>query len=103
MSRTSRCIRVPKQEGERVRSELKAAGSLDLRSKIGADDGCLLIPILSDGYLDYETVTAELDERECRETDYRELLDLPPDAKEALPCSYDVIGSVVAVSTACSD
>ena len=54
-----RCIRVPKREGEQVRSALFEQGMLDLGSRIRSEDGFLLIPVLCDSYMDYEVVDAE--------------------------------------------
>ncbi|MFA6805439.1 MAG: class I SAM-dependent methyltransferase family protein [Candidatus Methanomethylophilaceae archaeon] len=90
-----RCIRVPKKDGEAVRSVLREKGLLDLDSRIRSDSNCLLIPILSASYGDYPVVDAELRVQEHRETDYRELLDIPDDLKKELPNSHDVIGDVL--------
>lgn len=95
--RTARCVRVPRQDGERVRIELKEAGLLDDGVRIAADGDHLLIPILGDGCPGYETVAAELAERPAAEHDYRALLDLPPELAELLPSAYDVIGDVLII------
>lgn len=92
-----RCVRVPKRDGERVRSELKDAGLLGLDAKIHSDGDCLLIPITADSYSGYEVVTAELDAQEHRETDYRNLVEVPDGLREELPNSFDIIGDVLLV------
>jgi tRNA (guanine37-N1)-methyltransferase len=97
MSQTVRCIRVPKREGESIRSFLREKGLLNLDVKICPDGDCLLIPILSGSYGDFPIVEAELKAQERHETDYRELLDIPDKLKEQLPNSYDVIGDVLLV------
>lgn len=90
----AKCIRVPKREGESARSRLMADGMLNLRARIGSDGDHLLIPILCDEYDGYEVVDAELREQEQKVTDYRDLVDVPPELKELLPTSFDVVGDV---------
>jgi tRNA (guanine37-N1)-methyltransferase len=97
MSQTVRCIRVPKMDGESVRSVLREKGLLNLDVKICPDGDCLLIPILSGSYGDFPVVEAELKIQERHETDYREILDIPDELKEQLPNSHDVIGDVLLV------
>lgn len=90
----AKCIRVPKREGENVRSRLMAEGVLNLRARIGSDGGYLLIPILCDEFEGYEVVDAELKEQEEKITDYRDLVHVPSDLKALLPSSFDVVGDV---------
>ena len=59
-----RCVRVPKRDGESVRSRLVSEDLLDLRSRIRADGDSLLIPILCDSFEDYEVVDEELEIQE---------------------------------------
>lgn len=92
-----RCVRVPKRDGEKVRSELKDAGLLGLDAKIHSDGDFLLIPIEADSFGGYEVVTAELDAQEHRETDYRNIVEVPDDLREELPNSFDIIGDVLLV------
>lgn len=92
-----RCIRVPKKDGESVRTRLISEGTLDIRRKIGVSDDHLLLPILTDGFEDYEVVDADLEILEQGPTDYKELLDLPGDLSQELPTSYDVIGDVAII------
>ena len=54
-----RCVRVPKREGESVRSALFESGRLDLSARIRADGDFLLIPIACDTCEGYEVVDAE--------------------------------------------
>ena len=89
-----RCIRVPKRDGEQVRSALFEQGMLDLGSRIRSEDGFLLIPVLCDSYMDYEVVDAEMQVQEQRPTDYRDVADVPEELKEHLPSSFDVVGDV---------
>jgi tRNA (guanine37-N1)-methyltransferase len=91
------CIRVPKKEGERVRTELLAIGLLDTGRKIGSDDHFLLIPVLAERYGDYEVIEAELDTIEQTPTDYKEFLDIPEEFREDLPTSFDMIGDVAVI------
>lgn len=90
----TRCVRVPKREGEAVRADLVAGGMLDLDARIRADGDCLLIPILCDSFGDYEVVDAEMQVQEHRPTDYREVADVPEDLRDILPTSFDIVGDV---------
>ena len=90
-----RCIRVPKSEGNPVRIRLKEEGKLNIDAKIRAEDGHLLIPILSDSFEDYEVSDEDLEIQEHQETDYRNLL--PEEVRDILPNSFDNIGDVLVV------
>lgn len=92
-----RCIRVPRRDGERVRSELMDAGLLDRNARIRSDGEFLLMPILSDSFGDYQIILADLEMLEHRETDYRNLADVPEDLRDELPNSFDIIGDVAIV------
>ena len=93
----TRCIRVPKKEGEPVRSRLAAEGDLDLDSRIRADGDFLLIPILCDSFEGYEVVDAEMQEQGHRPTDYRDVAQVPGELRETLPSSFDVVGDVAMI------
>lgn len=93
----TRCLRVPKREGEPVRSRLFDDGLLDLSARIRSDGDYLLIPILCDGFGDYEVVDAETQVQEQRPTDYREVADVPDGLREQLPSSFDVVGDVAMI------
>ncbi len=93
----TRCVRVPKREGEIVRSRLAAEDMLDLDARIRSDGDHLLIPILCDSVDGYDTVDAEMDVQEHRATDYREVADVPEDLKDILPSSFDVVGDVAMI------
>ena len=90
-----RCIRVPKSEGNPVRIRLKEEGILNFDARIKADGDCLLMPILSESFGDYEVIDADLEVLEHKETDYRKFL--PEDIRDILPNSYDNIGDVTVV------
>ena len=92
-----RCVRVPKREGEQVRSALFAEGMLDLGARIRAEGDFLLIPVLCESYGDYEVVDADMAVQEQRPTDYREVVDVPEDLREHLPSSFDVVGDVAMI------
>ena len=88
-----KCIRVPKREGESVRTMLLDEGILDVSYRIGSEGDSLLIPVLIpvEGY--------DLEEHELRQQerpvgDYRHLLDLPDGLSDLLPISFDVVGDV---------
>ncbi len=88
-----RCIRVPKREGEVVRSRLLEEGVLDIAHRIGSDGDFLILPVL-DSVPGYEDFDSELREQERPAGDYRENLRLPEDLRELLPNSFDVIGDI---------
>lgn len=92
-----RCIRVPKKEGESIRSRLADANLLDKRYKIRADGEFLEIPVLCDSFEGYESRDVEVEKRIIRPVDYKEVLDLPDWLAEELPNSYDIIGDVALV------
>lgn len=93
----TRCVRVPKREGEPVRSKLAAEGNLDLDSRIRADGDFLLIPILCDSFDGYEVVDAEMEGQGHRPKDYRDVAEVPGDLREVLPSSFDVVGDVAMI------
>ncbi len=90
-----RCIRVPKKEGNPVRIRLKDEDKLDCDYRIASDGDFLLIPILSDTFMDYPVEDAELECIEHTVTDYKLLL--PEEVRDKLPNSYDCIGDVIVV------
>jgi len=90
-------IRVPKKEGEHVRSDLFSKGILDLKRKIGSDGQFLLVPILGDEYAGYEVVRTELESQDQAPTDYKEVLNIPEELRQDLPSSFDVIGDVAII------
>lgn len=96
----ARCIRVPVAEGEGVRKRLIEAGLLDLDHRIRAEGGSLCIPVLADSFEGYRAETADVPEQPRRETDYKELANVPSELKCLLPSSYDVIGDVIVVKLA---
>ncbi|MCQ2053319.1 MAG: class I SAM-dependent methyltransferase family protein [archaeon] len=89
----TRCIRVPKSEGNTIRIKLNEIGLLNLNVKICVDRDMLLIPILSESYMDYEVCDKELEVLARRETDYRNLL--PKEIRNLLPNSFDNIGDIM--------
>ena len=93
----TRCIRVPKKDGEHVRSRLFSEGLLDLSARIRSDGDSLLLPILCDSFEGYEVVDAEMQVQEHRPTDYREVADVPDGLREHLPSSFDVVGEVAMI------
>lgn len=88
-----RCIRVPKRDGESVRTRLLEEGILDASFRIGSDGDSLLMPVLIpvEGF---ECEEGELRPQDRPVGDYRHLLDLPDGLSELLPISFDVVGDV---------
>ncbi|MCL1904713.1 MAG: class I SAM-dependent methyltransferase family protein [Methanomassiliicoccaceae archaeon] len=91
------CIRVPKHMAETARKRLISSGMLNTAAKIRVDEDSVLIPILSETFGDYDVIDADLELTEQKETDYRNIVDVPEDLKELLPNSFDVIGDIAVV------
>jgi len=92
------CLRVPKCDGESVRSELMAQGLLDLSHRISSDGGDLLIPILCDSFGGYPVEDADAAEQGVRPKEYREVVrDVPDELRELLPVSFDVVGDIAMI------
>ncbi len=92
------CLRVPKCDGESVRSELMAQGLLDLSHRISSDGGDLLIPVLCDSFGDYPVEEADAAEQGVRPKEYREVVkDVPDGLRELLPVSFDVVGDIAMI------
>ncbi|MBR6204528.1 MAG: class I SAM-dependent methyltransferase family protein [Candidatus Methanomethylophilaceae archaeon] len=91
------CIRVPKTQGEAVRSRLMSEGRLDLGSRIRSDGDFLLIPVVGGPIEGYESVEADVGSQERRSTDYREVAEVPEELKGFLPSSFDVVGDVAMI------
>ena len=91
------CVRVPKEDGERVKGRLISSGLLDKGAKIKADGNHILIPILSDRFEDHETLDADLEPTDMKERDYRNVAAVPDELKDILPNSFDVIGDIAVV------
>lgn len=93
----TRCLRIPKSEGEPVRARLFSEGLLDLTARIKADGDYLLIPVTCESYGGYAIVEADTGVQERRPTDYREVVDVPDELRELLPSSFDVVGDVAMI------
>ncbi|MCL1978612.1 MAG: class I SAM-dependent methyltransferase family protein [Methanomassiliicoccaceae archaeon] len=91
------CVRVPKNEGEKVRADLISKGILDARWRIGSDGPFLLFPITADEYDGYEITEADLEPLEQTPADYKEVLEIPDELREVLPTSFDIIGDVAII------
>ena len=92
-----KCLRVPKTDGESVRSRLVSEDLLDLDSKIRAEGDFLLIPIRCDSFDGYEVLDRDLEVQEHKVSDYTEIADVPQDLRESLPSSFDVVGDVAMI------
>jgi tRNA (guanine37-N1)-methyltransferase len=79
------CVTVPKQEGERVRRELKELSLLDERYKIEERNGRLYIPLSGEQHEHRYNVEA------CR-VDLR-----PQQLRKKLKISYDTIGDIAVI------
>jgi len=88
------CVRVKKEKGEEVRNDLIRSGLLNRDAKIRADGDFILIPILSSSFGNYEVKDADIEPTDRKETDYRNLVNVPDDLKNILPNSYDTIGDI---------
>lgn len=92
-------LRVPLQDGERVRRALLDGGALRLDLKVRREGGELLLPLLDAApRLGYPVAMAEFEETDDGPRHYAERLGHLPDAARALlPSSFDVIGDVLLV------
>lgn len=88
----ARCVRVPREGAEEARRKLMEAGMLDLDHRIRRDGDSILIPVLAQ--YDGDTEEADLQVQKHEETDYRNLAEVPPELKEILPSSFDVVGDI---------
>lgn len=93
----TRCVRVPKREGEQARSRLVSEGRLDLGSRIRAEGDFLLIPVTEGGLDGYDVVEAETEVQGHRPREYSEVADVPEDLRPLLPSSFDVVGDVAMI------
>ncbi len=93
------CLKVPKSEGEKVRNKLLEENILEKRGKITSDDDFLFIPIkeVPKENFDYEVVEKEVEHRESKSRDYREIVELPSNLVEFLPTSFDIIGDIAII------
>ena len=93
----TKCIRVPKKDGEYARAGLMDRQLLDINFKIRSEREFLLMPVVSDSVEGYVTEEHEMEPIVHEETDYKELLNLLDELKEELPRSYDIIGDVAII------
>jgi len=93
------CLKVPRGEAEFTRKKLLSLGALDISRRIRGEGDFILLPIMEGEVPDlgFEVVERDLQERELAETDYRALVDVPPELRERLPVSFDIIGDVAIV------
>ena len=90
-----RCVRVPRQEAERVRRAAIDSGVLNLDYRIGTEGGDILIPVNADSLEGYGVVDADLRPQERPVTDYRDIVTGIPDGlREQLPSSFDLVGDI---------
>jgi len=70
------CLKVPKQEGEKVRNKLLERNLLSKEAKIASEGSYLLIPVKEDpgSEFDYPLLDRDLEIRERKETDYTKLI-----------------------------
>ncbi len=92
------CLKVPRGEAEFTRKKLLSLDLLDISRRIRGEGDFIFLPVKGDvPDLGFEVVEQDLEERELVETDYRTLVDVPPDVRERLPASFDIIGDVAIV------
>ena len=93
------CLKVPKQEGEKVRNKLLERNLLSKEAKIASEGSYLLIPVKEDpgSEFDYPLLDRDLEIRERKETDYTKLIDMSDELKDELPSSYEIIGDIAII------
>ncbi len=94
-------VRVRQSDGEATRRDLAVRRMLRTDLGILREDGYLVLPVVNAG--EPSRLPGELVERDFPivkrqiTSDYRDLLDWPPDAKALLPRSFDVVGDIVLI------
>lgn len=96
------CLKVPKDEGEKIRKELLRKNLLYREGKIESEEDYLLIPLKKDiefssDEFDYELVDRDIKTRDKKERDFKNLVDVPEDLEGFVPSSYDIIGDLALV------
>ncbi len=98
------CLKVPKSKGEEVRNKLLEKDLLHKKGKIESTDKYIFLPIEENQdhihelkKFDYELIEKEIEIREEKERNYRNLVDLTDDKKAHLPSSYDIIGEIALI------
>ncbi len=90
------CLKVPKNEGEKVRQILLDENLLDKRFKIRGENDHIIMPLKEkpEDDMDYPVIERELEKREDQEGDYTNLIDIPDELRQELPSSYEIIGDI---------
>ncbi|MDW5563065.1 MAG: class I SAM-dependent methyltransferase family protein [Methanomassiliicoccus sp.] len=93
------CLKVPRGEAEFTRKKLLSLGLLDISRRIQGEGDFICLPLRPGEAPDlgFERVERDLVEREVAETDYRAFVDVPPEVRDRLPVSFDVIGDVAII------
>ncbi len=93
----SRCVVVPKSEGETIRKKLSEEGLLRKDLHIISSENDIFIPITvgpdDDIELCFPIIKMEFEEVE-EVKGYKELANVPEDLRELLPTSFDIIGDI---------
>lgn len=87
------CIRVPKEKGEKIKEHLISSGLLNRDARIRAEGNDILIPVRGP-FEGYDLSDENLELTDKKETDYRNVADVPDEVRGILPNSYDVIGDI---------
>ncbi len=92
-------LKVPREEGERLRKKLSELGLLDMSLRVKRDDDHVIFPIMSAdvGDIGQEIVEDDFEERKAGIADYSRLVEVPENLRELLPTSFDVIGDVAII------
>lgn len=93
----TKCIRVPKNIGETVRSYLVSHGYLDIGSKIRVDNDYIFIPVVCDTIQGYKTIDAEMDVQKGRTLGYQYIADVPNTFRKLIPRSFDIVGDIAMI------
>ncbi len=88
---------VPKKKAEPVRRRLLEKGLLRKGLQVRSDARNVYFPVTQRIDLGYAIETADFKELEESVSDYRQLVDVPDEAREFLPSSFDTIGTIAVV------
>ncbi len=92
-------LKVPSVVGEKVRNKLLEVYILENKGKFISYNDYLFIPIkeIPKEYLDYEIVEREVEYRECKSRDYRDVVNVPSNLESFIPTSFDIIGDIAII------
>jgi tRNA (guanine37-N1)-methyltransferase len=93
----SLAVVAPKRKAEQVKKRLMEKSALRTDLQVESDAKNVYFPVSQHLEIGFEVVTRPFKEQKQIISDYRDLIELPDEAKPHLPSSFDVIGHVAIV------